>query len=127
MVCAVVLRGTSWSGTGHGEEGLDMAQIVLDGVTKVFPDGYEAVKDMDLDIDDGEFMILVGPSGCGKSTALRMIAGLEDISEGEVKIDGESVNGRAPKDRDIAMVFQNYALYPHMTVRQNMGFALKLA
>ena len=104
-----------------------MAEIVLDGVTKVFPDGYEAVKDMDLDIDDGEFMILVGPSGCGKSTALRMIAGLEDISEGEVKIDGESVNGRAPKDRDIAMVFQNYALYPHMTVRQNMGFALKLA
>jgi multiple sugar transport system ATP-binding protein len=104
-----------------------MAEIVLDGVTKVFPDGYEAVKDMDLDIDDGEFMILVGPSGCGKSTALRMIAGLEDISRGEVKIGGEVVNERAPKDRDIAMVFQNYALYPHMTVRQNMGFALKLA
>jgi multiple sugar transport system ATP-binding protein len=104
-----------------------MAEIVLDGVTKVFPDGYEAVKKMDLDIADGEFMILVGPSGCGKSTALRMIAGLEDISQGEVKIGGEAVNDRAPKDRDIAMVFQSYALYPHMTVRQNMGFALKLA
>jgi multiple sugar transport system ATP-binding protein len=104
-----------------------MAEIVLDGVTKVFPDGYEAVKDINLEIGDGEFMILVGPSGCGKSTALRMIAGLEDISAGEVKIGGEAVNERAPKDRDIAMVFQNYALYPHMTVRQNMGFALKLA
>ncbi len=104
-----------------------MAEIVLDSVTKVFADGYEAVKDMDLDIADGEFMILVGPSGCGKSTALRMIAGLEDISSGELKIDGEQVNDRAPKDRDVAMVFQNYALYPHMTVRENMGFALKLA
>jgi len=104
-----------------------MAEIVLDGMTKVFPDGYEAVTDMNLDIPDGEFMILVGPSGCGKSTALRMIAGLEDISEGEVRIEGETVNERAPKDRDIAMVFQNYALYPHMTVRENMGFALKLA
>jgi multiple sugar transport system ATP-binding protein len=104
-----------------------MAEIVLNGVTKVFPDGYEAVKDMNLDIGDGEFMILVGPSGCGKSTALRMIAGLEEISQGEVKIDGEAVNERPPKDRDIAMVFQNYALYPHMTVRENMGFALKLA
>ncbi len=104
-----------------------MAEIVLDGVTKVFADGYEAVKDMNLDIEDGEFMILVGPSGCGKSTALRMIAGLEDISRGEVKIGGEQVNDRSPKDRDIAMVFQNYALYPHMTVRENMVFALKLA
>jgi len=104
-----------------------MAEIVLDGVTKVFADGQEAVKDMDLDVGDGEFMILVGPSGCGKSTALRMIAGLEDISAGEVKIGGEPVNDRAPKDRDVAMVFQNYALYPHMTVRENMGFALKLA
>jgi multiple sugar transport system ATP-binding protein len=104
-----------------------MSEIVLDGVTKVFDDGYEAVKDMNLDIGDGEFMILVGPSGCGKSTALRMIAGLEDISSGELKIDDEVVNDRSPKDRDIAMVFQNYALYPHMTVRENMGFALKLA
>src|SRR5947209_7622230 len=82
---------------------------------------------MNLDIRDGEFMILVGPSGCGKSTALRMVAGLEDITDGELKIDNEVVNQRAPKDRDIAMVFQNYALYPHMTVRENMGFALKLA
>jgi len=104
-----------------------MAEIELDGITKVFADGFEAVKDMDLDIADGEFMILVGPSGCGKSTALRMIAGLDDISSGELKIGGDVVNDRSPKDRDIAMVFQNYALYPHMTVRENMGFALKLA
>jgi multiple sugar transport system ATP-binding protein len=104
-----------------------MAEIVLEEVSKVFPDGYEAVKDMSLDIADGEFMILVGPSGCGKSTALRMIAGLEDISRGELTIGGETVNDRSPKDRDIAMVFQNYALYPHMTVCENMGFALKLA
>jgi multiple sugar transport system ATP-binding protein len=104
-----------------------MAEITLDGVTKVFADGQEAVKDMNLEIGDGEFMILVGPSGCGKSTALRMIAGLEDITRGELKIGGEQMNDRAPKDRDIAMVFQNYALYPHMTVRENMGFALKLA
>jgi multiple sugar transport system ATP-binding protein len=104
-----------------------MAEIVLDAVTKVFDDGYEAVKDLNLDIADGELMILVGPSGCGKSTALRMIAGLEDISSGELKIGDEVVNDRSPKDRDIAMVFQNYALYPHMTVRENMGFALTLA
>jgi multiple sugar transport system ATP-binding protein len=104
-----------------------MAEIVLDHVSKIFDDGYEAVKDVNLDIADGEFMILVGPSGCGKSTALRMIAGLEDISSGELKIGDEVVNDRSPKDRDIAMVFQNYALYPHMTVRENMGFALKLA
>ena len=104
-----------------------MADIVLDNVTKRYPDGYEAVKEMDLKIDDGEFIILVGPSGCGKSTALRMIAGLEDITDGDLLIGGEVVNQKAPKDRDIAMVFQNYALYPHMTVRENMGFALKLA
>jgi multiple sugar transport system ATP-binding protein len=104
-----------------------MADIVLDHVTKRFPDGYEAVKSMDLEIKDGEFMILVGPSGCGKSTALNMIAGLEDVSEGELRIGGDLVNDRAPKDRDIAMIFQNYALYPHMSVRENMGFALKLA
>jgi multiple sugar transport system ATP-binding protein len=104
-----------------------MAEIVLDGVTKRYPDGTEAVKDLNLDIADGEFLILVGPSGCGKSTALRMLAGLEDISEGEMRIGDKVVNDLAPKDRDIAMVFQNYALYPHMTVRENMGFALKLA
>jgi multiple sugar transport system ATP-binding protein len=104
-----------------------MSEIVFDEVTKRFPDGTEAVKQMSLDIPDGEFVILVGPSGCGKSTALRMIAGLEDISEGELKIDDQVVNDLAPKDRDIAMVFQNYALYPHMTVRENMAFPLKLA
>ncbi len=103
-----------------------MADITLENITKRYPDGYEAVKDMNLTIEDGEFVILVGPSGCGKSTALRMIAGLEDITDGELKIGGQVVNQKAPKDRDIAMVFQNYALYPHMTVRENMGFALKL-
>jgi multiple sugar transport system ATP-binding protein len=104
-----------------------MAEIQLREVTKRYPDGTEAVKRVSLDIADGEFVILVGPSGCGKSTALRMIAGLEEISEGELIIGGEVVNDLAPRDRDIAMVFQNYALYPHMTVRENMGFALKLA
>ena len=104
-----------------------MADIVFDSVTKRYDDGTEAVKSIDLEIADGEFMILVGPSGCGKSTALRMIAGLEDISEGELRIGGDVVNDKAPKDRDIAMVFQNYALYPHMTVGENMGFALKIA
>src|SRR5215210_7867711 len=103
-----------------------MAEIEFDDVVKRYPDGFEAVKHVDLEIRDGELMILVGPSGCGKSTALRMIAGLEEISEGNLMIGGEVVNDLAPKDRDIAMVFQNYALYPHMTVRQNMGFALKL-
>jgi multiple sugar transport system ATP-binding protein len=103
-----------------------MADIVLDGVIKRYPDGFEAVKDLNLTIGDGEFMILVGPSGCGKSTALNMIAGLEDISAGELRIGGEVVNQVAPRDRDIAMVFQSYALYPHMTVRENMAFALKL-
>jgi multiple sugar transport system ATP-binding protein len=103
-----------------------MAEIKLEHVTKRFPDGYEAVRDMNLEIKDGEFMILVGPSGCGKSTALRMIAGLEDITDGELLIGGDVVNERSPKDRDIAMVFQNYALYPHMSVRDNMGFALRL-
>jgi multiple sugar transport system ATP-binding protein len=103
-----------------------MAEILLDNVTKRYPDGFEAVKGMTLEVQDGEFVILVGPSGCGKSTALRMVAGLEDISDGELKIGDEVVNQKAPKDRDVAMVFQNYALYPHMSVRDNMGFALKL-
>src|SRR5256885_951612 len=104
-----------------------MARIQLQDVTKRYPDGFEAVKHMDLEIPDGEFMILVGPSGCGKSTALRMIAGLEDITDGELRIGDQIVNQIAPRDRDIAMVFQNYALYPHMTVRENMAFPLKLA
>jgi multiple sugar transport system ATP-binding protein len=104
-----------------------MAEIQFKEITKRYPDGFEAVKAIDLDIGDGEFMILVGPSGCGKSTALRMVAGLEDITSGDLIIGGERVNDLAPRDRDIAMVFQNYALYPHMTVRDNMGFALKLA
>ena len=103
-----------------------MADIVLDNVVKRYPDGFEAVKDLNLSIGDGEFMILVGPSGCGKSTALNMIAGLEDISAGELRIAGKVVNRVAPRDRDIAMVFQSYALYPHMTVRENMAFALRL-
>ena len=104
-----------------------MAEIVLDKVTKLYPDGAKAVSDVDITIADGEFIILVGPSGCGKSTTLNMIAGLEDISTGELRIAGERVNERAPKDRDIAMVFQSYALYPHMTVRQNIAFPLTLA
>src|SRR3954463_11869600 len=104
-----------------------MAAIELQHITKRYPDGTEAVQDLNLSIADGEFVILVGPSGCGKSTALRMIAGLEDISDGELRIGDQVVNERAPKERDIAMVFQSYALYPHMTVRDNMGFALKLA
>jgi multiple sugar transport system ATP-binding protein len=104
-----------------------MAEIQLKDITKRYPDGTEAVKQVNLDIADGEFVILVGPSGCGKSTALRMIAGLEDISDGELRIGGDVVNDKSPKDRDIAMVFQSYALYPHMSVRDNMGFALKLA
>jgi multiple sugar transport system ATP-binding protein len=104
-----------------------VAEIVLANITKRFPDGSLAVNDFNLDIADGEFVILVGPSGCGKSTTLNMIAGLEDISSGELRIGGQVVNNKSPKDRDIAMVFQSYALYPHMTVRENMGFALKLA
>ena len=104
-----------------------MSDIALHDVTKRYPDGTEAVKQLNLEIKDGEFMILVGPSGCGKSTALRMIAGLEDISDGELRIGENTVNDLAPKDRDIAMVFQNYALYPHMSVRENMAFPLRLA
>ena len=104
-----------------------MASIEFEHVTKRYKDGFEAVRDMSLEVRDGEFMILVGPSGSGKSTALRMVAGLEDITDGELRIGGELVNDLAPKDRGVAMVFQSYALYPHLTVRENMGFALKLA
>jgi multiple sugar transport system ATP-binding protein len=104
-----------------------MATVTLDKVNKIYENGYHAIHDLDLNIEDKEFLVLVGPSGCGKSTALRMIAGLETISGGEMMIGDKVVNDVEPKDRDIAMVFQNYALYPHMTVYDNIGFALKLA
>jgi multiple sugar transport system ATP-binding protein len=104
-----------------------VATVVLDAINKVYENGYHAIHDLSLDIEDREFLVLVGPSGCGKSTALRMIAGLETISTGEMRIGDRVVNDIEPKDRDIAMVFQNYALYPHMTVYDNIGFALKLS
>jgi len=103
-----------------------MSSLSLKHIYKVYPGNVTAVKDFNLDIEDKEFIVFVGPSGCGKSTTLRMIAGLEEISQGELYIDGNIVNNIAPKDRDIAMVFQNYALYPHMTVYDNMAFGLKL-
>jgi multiple sugar transport system ATP-binding protein len=103
-----------------------MAEVVFERVTKVFPDGTVAVAELDLSVPDGEFMVLVGPSGSGKSTALRMLAGLEEVSAGAIRIAGKVVNELAPRDRDIAMVFQNYALYPHMNVGDNVGFGLKL-
>ena len=103
-----------------------MASVALEHVGKKYDNGFEAVIDLNLDIADGEFLVLVGPSGCGKTTALRMIAGLEDITGGEIRIGDRRVNEVAPKDRDIAMVFQSYALYPHMTVAENIGFGLKL-
>ncbi len=103
-----------------------MAEIKLKDVNKKYENGYHAVHDFNLDIADKEFIIFVGPSGCGKSTTLRMIAGLEDISSGDLLIDGKRMNDVEAKDRDIAMVFQNYALYPHMTVYDNMAFGLKL-
>ncbi|MHB1535047.1 MAG: ABC transporter ATP-binding protein [Acidimicrobiales bacterium] len=103
-----------------------MATISVEQVTKIYPNGYEAVHEIDLAIADGEFMVLVGPSGCGKTTVLRMVAGLEQISSGTLRIGDRAVNDLGPRDRDVAMVFQNYALYPHMTVGENIGFALKL-
>ena len=103
-----------------------MSKVTLKGIKKIYDNSVTAVHDVNLEIEDKEFIVLVGPSGCGKSTTLRMVAGLEDISEGELTIDGKVCNDVAPKDRDIAMVFQSYALYPHMTVYQNMAFALKL-
>ena len=103
-----------------------MATVSLDKLNKVYENGFHAVKDLSVEIADGEFMVLVGPSGCGKTTALRMIAGLEDITSGILRIGGKEANDETPKERDIAMVFQNYALYPHMTVAENIGFALKL-
>ena len=104
-----------------------MAEVKLDGINKIYPNGFQATHNLSLDVKDGEFLVLVGPSGCGKSTALRMVAGLEEISSGTLSIDDKVVNDVEPKDRDIAMVFQNYALYPHMSVADNIGFALKLA
>ena len=101
-----------------------MATVTLDSVNKVYENGYHAIHDLDLSIEDEEFLVLVGPSGCGKSTALRMIAGLESITGGEMYIGDRLVNDVEPKDRDIAMVFQNYALYPHMSVAENIGFAV---
>jgi multiple sugar transport system ATP-binding protein len=103
-----------------------MATVALEQINKVYANSFHAVKDLDLEIGDGEFMVLVGPSGCGKTTALRMVAGLEGISSGTLRIAGQPVNDVSPKDRDIAMVFQNYALYPHLSVADNLGFALKL-
>ena len=103
-----------------------MAEVVLDKVNKQYENGFHAVKDLDLDIADGEFLVLVGPSGCGKSTALRMVAGLEDISSGTMRIGNRVVNTLPPRDRDIAMVFQSYALYPHMTVADNIGYGLRI-
>ncbi len=103
-----------------------MADVTLDKLTKIYPNGFQAVTDLSLELQDGEFLVLVGPSGCGKSTALRMIAGLEDISGGDLFVGERRVNEVLPKDRDIAMVFQNYALYPQMTVRENIGFPLRL-
>jgi multiple sugar transport system ATP-binding protein len=103
-----------------------VAEVTFDGVSKIYPDGTRAVNEIDLEIQDGEFMVLVGPSGCGKTTALRMVAGLEEISEGQLKIGERVVNQLAPRDRDIAMVFQSYALYPHLTVYDNIAFSLRL-
>ena len=103
-----------------------MAEVVLQDVDKVYPNGYHAVKDLSLDVEDGEFLVLVGPSGCGKTTALRMVAGLETITDGSVSIGGSVVNDMTPKDRDIAMVFQSYALYPHLSVADNIAFGLRL-
>src|SRR6058998_3020223 len=103
-----------------------MAKIELDHVSKVFGSDVVAVNDVSLEIGDGEFMVLVGPSGCGKSTILRILAGLEEVTAGEIMIEGTQVTDLPPKDRDVAMVFQNYALYPHMTVEQNLGFGLRL-
>ncbi|MBQ5756405.1 MAG: ATP-binding cassette domain-containing protein, partial [Erysipelotrichaceae bacterium] len=103
-----------------------MAEIILKNVTTEYENGFQAVKNINLEIKDNEFVILVGPSGCGKSTTLRMIAGLEDISDGDLYLDGKRINDVSPQDRDIAMVFQNYALYPHMTVYQNIAYSLKI-
>ena len=104
-----------------------MAAIQMKNIVKEYGDGFPAVNDVSIDVEDGEFVILVGPSGCGKSTLLRMIVGLEDITSGDMVIGGERVNDKAPRDRNLAMVFQNYALYPHLTVYENIAFPLRLS
>lgn len=116
------------TGTARSDvmKGTEMADVKLDGISKIYPNGFQAVKDLSLELIEGEFLVLVGPSGCGKSTTLRMIAGLEEISGGDLYIGERRVNDVLPKDRDIAMVFQNYALYPQMTVAENIGFPLRL-
>src|SRR5438270_9062798 len=124
--CARPPRGRTMPLRDRTDEMAAVAEIVLEDVWKVYDDGTEAVRALDLTVGDGEFMVLVGPSGCGKTTALRMVAGLEAISKGELRIGDRVVNDVPPKERDIAMVFQNYALYPHMSVFDNMGFGLKL-
>ena len=130
MVSASGLRGENGrardGAEGNGREVDALAAVTFDGVAKVYPDGTRAVNHFDLDIKDGEFMVLVGPSGCGKTTALRMLAGLEDISEGVVKIGERVVNHVPSRDRDIAMVFQSYALYPHLSVYENIAFGLRV-
>src|SRR6185437_11025789 len=103
-----------------------MATVSMDKINKVYENGFHAVKDIDMEVADGEFLVLVGPSGCGKTTALRMVAGLEDISSGTLRIGERVVNTLSPRDRDIAMVFQSYALYPHMTVADNISYGLKI-
>ena len=108
-------------------KGDTMVEVNFKNVTKTYEDGFEAVKGLDLDIKDGEFLVLLGPSGCGKSTTLRMLAGLEDITAGDVMIDGLKVNHLPPCARDLGMVFQSYALYPHMTIRDNLSFGLRMA
>src|SRR4249920_2204661 len=108
------------------EGGAELAQIEFDDVSKIYDDGTQAVENLDLAIEDGELMVLVGPSGCGKTTALRMVAGLEEITDGQLRIGDRIVNDLTPKERNIAMVFQSYALYPHMTVEDNLAFSLKL-
>src|SRR5215469_8721591 len=127
MVCGENGSGDQGpNSSGQSGECAEMARIVLEGVTKRFGSDVIAVDDVSLSTEDGEFMVLVGPSGCGKSTILRIVAGLEEVTAGEVYIGEEQVTDLPAKNRDIAMVFQNYALYPHMTVEQNIGFGLKL-
>ena len=126
VIAAAPRRSTQSLGRGP-QYAAAMATVTLDAVNKIYDNGFQAIHDLSLDVADSEFLVLVGPSGCGKSTALRMVAGLESITSGELRIGDRVVNDVEPKDRDIAMVFQNYALYPHMTVYDNIGFALKLA